>query len=193
MEFMITFTSRSGRIIAAVFIAVFGGAAATTAATSELVDGLRGIGVTAFLVVVVYAAFWRPRLIIRETGVNVRNIIASHEIEWGAITRIDTKWGLTLFLGKRRINVWAAPAPSRYAAMTASRDQGQHLPDSTYLAGTVRPGDLVTTDSGGAAALVRRHWERRGDDRSLVETRTSVPMIVALSASAATAAAALFI
>ena len=193
MEFMITFTSRSGKIIAAVFILVFGGAAATTAATSGLVDGIRGIGITAFLVTVVYAAFWRPRLIIRETGVNVRNIVTTHEIEWGAISRIDTKWGLTLFLGTKRINVWAAPAPSRYAAMFASRDQGQHLPESTYLAGTVRPGDLVTSDSGGAAALVRRYWERRGDDRALVETRISIPMIVTLSVSGAAAAAALLI
>jgi hypothetical protein len=79
------------------------------------------------------------------------------------------------------------------AAMFASRDQGQHLPESTYLAGTVRPGDLVTSDSGGAAALVRRHWERRGDDRALVETRISIPMIVALSVSGAAAAAALLI
>ncbi|MDP4586010.1 MAG: PH domain-containing protein, partial [Microbacteriaceae bacterium] len=62
---------------------------------------------------------------------------------------------------------------------------------STYLAGTVRPGDLVTTDSGGAAALVRRHWERRGDDKSRVESRVSVPMVVALGVSAAAAAAAL--
>jgi len=193
MEFMVTFTSRSGKIIAAVFILIFGGAAASTAATSGLVDGLRGIGVTAFLVTVVYAAFWRPRLIIRETGVNVRNIVMTHEIEWGAITRIDTKWGLALFLGTKRINVWAAPAPSRYAAMFASRDQGQHLPESTYLAGTVRPGDLVTSDSGGAAALVRRHWERRGDDRALVETRFSIPMVIALSVSGAAAAAALLV
>lgn len=193
MEVMTTFTSRSGKIIAAVFILVFGGAAASTAATSGLVDGLRAVGVTGLLITVVYATFWRPRLIIRDTGVNVRNVVASHEIEWGAITRIDTKWGLALFLGKRRINVWAAPAPSRYAAMTASRDQGQHLPESTYLAGTVRPGDLVNTDSGGAAALVRRRWERRGDDRSFVETRISVPMVVALAVSAAAAATALFL
>jgi hypothetical protein len=193
MEFMTTFTSRSGKIIAAVFTLVFGGAAASTAATGGLVDGLRGIGVTAFFVTVVYATFWRPRLIIRDTGVNVRNVVASHEIEWGAITRIDTKWGLTLFLGKRRIHVWAAPAPSRYAAMTASRDQGQHLPESTYLAGTVRPGDLVTTDSGGAAAIVRRFWERRGDDQSLVESRVSGPMVIALSVTGVAAAAALLI
>lgn len=191
MEFMTTFTSRSGKILAVVFILVFGGAAASTAATSGLIDGLRGIAVTAFLALAVYATFWRPRLIIRETGVNVRNVVTTHEIEWGAVTRIDTKWGLTLFLGTKRINIWAAPAPSRYAAMVASRDQGQHLPESTYLAGTVRPGDLVTSDSGGAAALVRRHWERRGDDRALVETRVNIPLLVALIVLGAAAAAAL--
>ena len=188
---MTTFTSRSGKILAVVFIVVFSGAAASTAATSGLVDGLRGIAISAFLALTIYAAFWRPRLIIRDTGVNVRNVIATHEIEWGAITRIDTKWGLTLFLGAKRINVWAAPAPSRYAAMVASRDQGQHLPESTYLAGTVRPGDLVTSDSGGAAALVRRHWERRGEDRGLVETRVSIPLFIALAVLGTAAAAAL--
>jgi hypothetical protein len=191
MEDMTTFTSRSGKILAVVFILVFSGAAASTAATSGLVDGLRGIAITAFLALAIYATFWRPRLIIRESGVNVRNVVATHEIEWGAITRIDTKWGLTLFLGTKRINVWAAPAPSRYAAMVASRDQGQHLPESTYLAGTVRPGDLVTSDSGGAAALVRRHWERRGDDSARVETRVDIPLLVALIVLGAAAAAAL--
>lgn len=193
MEGMTTFVSRSGRILAVVFVLIFGGAAAATAATSGVIEGLRGIGIAAFLALAIYAAFWRPRLIIRETGVNVRNVVTTHEIEWGAITRIDTKWGLTLYLGKRRIAVWAAPAPSRYAAMVASRDQGQHLPESTYLAGTVRPGDLVTTDSGGAAALVRRNWERRGEDRGFVETRVNVVLIVGLCVLGATAAAALIL
>lgn len=191
MENMTTFVSRSGRILAVVFVLVFGGAAATTAATGDIVDALRGASVTAFLALAVYAALWRPRLIIRETGVNVRNIVTTHEIEWGAIDRIDTKWGLTLYLKNRRISVWAAPAPSRYAAMIASRDQGQHLPETTYLAGTVRPGDLVTSDSGGAAALVRRHWERRPNDSARVESRVNVRLVIALSVLGAAAASAL--
>jgi hypothetical protein len=188
---MTTFVSRSGRILAVVFILVFTGAAATTAATGDVTDALRGVSVTAFLALAIYATFWRPRLIIRESGVNVRNIVVTHEIEWGAIERVDTKWGLTFFLKNRRISVWAAPAPSRYAAMIASRDQGQHLPETTYLAGTVRPGDLVTSDSGGAAALVRRYWERRTNDSARVESRVNVPLIVALCVLGAAAAAAL--
>jgi hypothetical protein len=186
-----TFVSRSGRILAAVFILVCVGAAATTATTATVDEGFRGIVIAAFLATTIYAAFWRPRLIIREHSVNVRNVVTSHEIEWGAIDRIDTKWGLTLFVGKKRISVWAAPAPSRYAAMFASRDQGSHLPESTYLAGTVRPGDLVSTDSGGAAALVRRHWERRKPDNGRIETRVHVPLLVTLCVLGAAALAAL--
>lgn len=186
-----TFVSRSGRILAAVFILVCAGAAATAATTASVDEGIRGIVIAAFLTTTIYAAFWRPRLIIREHSVNVRNVVTSHEIEWGAIDRIDTKWGLTLFVGKKRISVWAAPAPSRYAAMFASRDQGSHLPESTYLAGTVRPGDLVSTDSGGAAALVRRHWERREPDHGRVESRVHVPLLVTLCVLGAAALAAL--
>jgi hypothetical protein len=192
MEGMTTFVSRSGRILAVVFIVVCAAATATAITTGSLIDGLRGLGVSAFLATTIYAAFWRPRLIVRDGSVNVRNIITTHEIEWGAISRIDTKWGLTLFVGRKRISVWAAPAPSRYAAMVASRDQGQHLPESTYLAGTVRPGDLVTTDSGGAAAIVRRHWERRGTDTGRIESRVNVPLAIILGVLAAAAATALF-
>ena len=192
MEGMTTFVSRSGRVLSVVFIIVCAAATATTIATGSLVDGLRGVSVSAFLATTIYAAFWRPRLIVREGSVNVRNVIVTHEIEWGAISRIDTKWGLTLFVGRKRISVWAAPAPSRYAAMVASRDQGQHLPESTYLAGTVRPGDLVTTDSGGAAAIVRRHWEKRSSDSGLVESRVNGGLAVLLVLLGAAAAAALF-
>lgn len=187
---MTTFVSRSGRVLAVVFALVFGGAAASTAATGDIVETLRGVAITAFLTLSIYAAFWRPRLIVRENGVNVRNIVTTHEIEWGAVERVDTKWGLTLFLKNRKISVWAAPAPSRYAALVASRDQGQHLPETTYLAGTVRPGDLVTSDSGGAAALVRRYWERRTSDSARVESRVNLQLVVALCVLGAAAAAA---
>jgi hypothetical protein len=75
--------------------------------------------------------------------------------------------------------------------MFASRDQGQHLPETTYLAGTVRPGDLVNSDSGGAAALVRRHWERHTNDSARVESRVNLGLIIALCVLGALAATAL--
>lgn len=188
---MTSFVSRSGRILAAVTVGVFGIALATTLPTTTASEFVRGLAVFGFLSVAAYAAFWRPQLDVDDNGVTVRNPFSTHRIEWGAIDRIDTKWGLTFFVGTRKISVWAAPAPGRHAAATATRDLGSHLPESTYLAGTVRPGDLVSTESGGAAANVRRHWERRESDTGAIGTTRSFGLVGLVSALGIAAAVAL--
>ncbi|MFM6968319.1 MAG: PH domain-containing protein [Microbacteriaceae bacterium] len=188
---MTSFVSRSGRVLAVLTVGVFGVALATTLTPFIAGDFVRALAVFAFLSVACYAAFWRPRLDIDDNGVTVRNPFSTHRIEWGAIDRIDTKWGLTLFVGERRISVWAAPAPGRHAAATATRDLGRHLPESTYLAGTVRPGDLASTESGGAAAIVRRHWERRDSASGQIGSIRSNRLIVAVAALGVAATVAL--
>jgi len=190
---MMTFVSRSGRVLAAVTVGVFGLAVGTTLFPFTADGFIRSVAVFGFLSTAVYAAFWRPRLDINDTGVVVTNVLATHTADWGAIHLIDTKWGLTLWVTGRRISVWAAPAPGRYTTFTASRDLGTHLPESTYLSGTVRPGDLASTESGGAAAVVRRQWERRKPDGgSAVATTYSVPLAIALAFTGVCATVALF-
>lgn len=191
MDVMTSFVSRSGRILAVVTVGVFGIALATTLTTFTTDGFVRGLAVFGFLTVAAYAAFWKPRLDVDENGVTVVNPFSTHRIEWGAIERIDTKWGLTFFVGGRGISVWAAPAPGRHAAATATRDLGSHLPESTYLAGTVRPGDLVSTESGGAAAVVRRHWERRETESGQIGSTRSTGLIVLFSVFAVAATLAL--
>jgi hypothetical protein len=117
--------------------------------------------------------FWIPRVEIDEGGVRLRNIFRSHYISWGAISRIDTRWALTLFVGTKKYTAWSASAPGRHTAIFASKDQGQHLPESTYLSGTVRPGDLVTSESGAAAAVIRRSWEAKRDQNLVAAVATS--------------------
>jgi hypothetical protein len=188
------FVSRSGRVLAAITAAVLGLAAATSLSPFDVGALLRVLAVVGFGCTVLYVAFWRPSLDVGDNGVTVRNLVSTHHIEWGAIARIDTKWGLTLVTDRRTVSVWAAPAPGRHAALLASRDQGTHLPESTYLAGTVRPGDLVTSESGGAAAVVRREWERRHADAGGRDDRhISAPLVVALGVLGTAAAAALFL
>jgi hypothetical protein len=47
-----------------------------------------------------------------------------------------------------------------------------NLPESSYGAGgTVRPGDLMSSDSGQAAALVRSRWEQVRDAGLLDDAR----------------------
>ncbi|CAB4591314.1 MAG: PH domain-containing protein [Actinobacteria bacterium] len=189
---MTTFVSRSGRVLSVVTVAVFGLAVGTTLFPFTADGFIRSVAVFGFLTVAVYAAFWRPRLDVTDEGVVVTNVFATHTVDWGAVHLIDTKWGLTLWVTGRRISVWAAPAPGRYTTFTASRDLGEHLPESTYLAGTVRPGDLASTESGGAAAVVRRQWERRSPDDGRVVTTYSVGIAVALGVTGLCAALALF-
>jgi len=98
---------------------------------------------------------------------------------------------LEIFTEKRKYTAWSAPAPGRHTSMLASRDQGEHLPKSSYVAGTVRPGDLVNTDSGSAAARIRAIWEQKKDQLVTAEEQTSwskaklIVLLVLLAANAA--------
>lgn len=191
---MTSYVSRSGRVLALVVICVM-----LIAQAGDIIgNGIhsetwRGVGISSFVCILSWATLWYPKIVFTETVVDVRNVISRHIIEWGAVKRIDTKWGLTFVLENKNVSAWAAPAPGRHAAFTATRDRGNHLPETTYLAGTVRPGDLVTTDSGGAAALARRIWEKRNRDGGATATRANRLAIFLLCTSGVFAALAVLI
>ena len=176
METMTVFRSRFGRVFCVVTWVVL--AVAEAPVLGDSVALLRSLPLAATLGFAVWAAFWRPVLRVDDDGLHIRNVVTDIDIEWGAIQQVDTKWGLTIFTNIGRIPVWAAPAPGRHAAFSATRDQGKFLPESTYLAGTVRPGDLATTESGAAAALIRRGWERRLGETGTATRRFSVHVLV---------------
>jgi hypothetical protein len=114
---------------------------------------------------VLWILLWSPSVTIAPSGVTVRNLLRSHAVSWPAIQRIDTRFSLTLYTTAGRIPAWSAPAPSRFAALRLSRsDVGRSLPESTYLAGSIRPGDIPQSDSGLAALYVRRYWEQLRDE-----------------------------
>jgi hypothetical protein len=118
---------------------------------------------TLVISIFVHRLLLRPQIRVTESGVEIVNPYREFEISWSAIERIDTKWGLTLQVGNRKYGAWSAPAPGRHSSYRAARFEGKHLPESSYLAGTVRPGDLVSSDSGAAAYTIRKEWERRRD------------------------------
>lgn len=170
---MQVFRSRAARVLAVTVVSVM--------ALSVLVAGLsQGVVVAAIslppAVLIGYLAlllFWFPRVEVDEEGVRILNVFRNATISWGAIKRIDTRWALEITTGEGKFIAWGATAPGRHSSIFASRDQGQHLPESTYLDGTVRPGDLITSDSGAAAAHIRRIWEsgREKNLQAKVEVR----------------------
>jgi hypothetical protein len=127
-----------------------------------------------FITVLVALLYWLPRVEVDEGGVRIINIVRTHYISWGAIELIDTKYTLSLRALGKKYSAWGAPAPGRHSAIFASRDQGAHLPESSYLAGTVRPGDLINSDSGAPAAYIRRIWEQTRDQNLTASVASSL-------------------
>lgn len=152
-----------GRVLTVVMTALAGAGLMGFIVTQDF-DGLARygwwLGLMAYGTAVL---FWLPRVDVREEAVVVRNPFVTWELPWTGIQLIDTKWALTLRAGGRRIEAWAAPAGSRWTHMTLGRDD-LRVTESARVAGAIRPGDALNTESGAAANLIRRHWEELRDD-----------------------------
>lgn len=158
--------SKSGRVLALVLIAVVALGLINTLFSADVGSHGSSLAFSALLIYVAWLLFWQPHITLSDQGVTIVNLLRTHQIPWPQIVRIDTRWALELFTEERKYTAWSAPAPGRHTGLLASKDQGEHLPKTTYLAGTVRPGDLVNTDSGAAAARVRALWEEKRNQAS---------------------------
>lgn len=120
----------------------------------------------------VWAAYWRPAVVVSPAGVELRNVTRTIELPWPTIQRVDTRFALTLHTAYGDYAAWAAPAPGRARVATAGKEDATHLPESTYgTGGTMRPGDLASSASGQAAILVRMRWEELRDAGLLDDPR----------------------
>jgi hypothetical protein len=159
------FYSRFGRVITIVVSSILLLSLVAIASSEGIEALLRSVPAIGFVIALVVSLYWLPKVVVDDGGVRIHNVLRTHYIVWDAIELIDTKYSLTITALGKKFSAWAAPAPGRHSAIFASRDQGQHLPESSYLAGTIRPGDLVTSDSGAAAAHIRRIWETKRELR----------------------------
>ncbi|MDI9890029.1 PH domain-containing protein [Microbacterium sp. IEGM 1404] len=103
----------------------------------------------------VYGILWSPSITVDDDGVRVDNIALAYDVPWAALIHVDTRYALQLHTPGRRIGVTAAPAPGATGSLRAAR--AHRRSEGTTAPGT-RPGELPTTDSGRAAALVRDRW-----------------------------------
>ena len=183
--------SKSGKVLCLVLSSLVALGLINTVFLAPTPANFESIAFSALLIYLVWLLFWQPHIEVSEQGVIIVNLLRTHQIPWGQIVRIDTRWALEIFTKKRKYTAWSAPAPGRHTSMLASKDQGEHLPKSSYVAGTVRPGDLVNTDSGSAAARIRALWEQRKDQLVTAEEQTSwskgklIVLLVLLAANAA--------
>ena len=152
------FRPRSGRVMT-IATAVLAAVGAVAAMVQEPVNGLRYLPAFGLAVVLVWALFGRPAVLVSDGGVEIRNVLRTIELPWPSIVRIDTKYALTLYTAYGVYAAWAAPAPSRTHTLRATPEDTRHLPETSYIGGGIRPGDLAGTPSGDAAAHIRRRWE----------------------------------
>ena len=125
----------------------------------------------ALLAVLAVALFWLPRVDVLEHAVVVRNPLSTcqNHIVYvanylhNAIQIVDTKYALALTTPQSRIEAWAAPASGRYTVFTLSPEDTR-VSESARVAGAIRPGDTLSSQSGAAANHIRRHWEQLRDD-----------------------------
>lgn len=126
-----------------------------------------GLRVLPFFVAVAgscWALFWRPRVVVDPAGVRIVNIARTIWVPWPSIEEVDTKWSLTLDTAYGRFSAWAAPAPgAAHIVRSDARREARNLPRSTDRGDGIRPGDLPTSPAGGAALMIRTHWERLRD------------------------------
>lgn len=162
MAATVEFRPRFGRALTIVTAAL-----ALVGAVAAVVDdpavGLRYVPVFALGAVAVWVLFGRPAVLVGDGGVVLRNVLRTVELPWPSIQRIDTKYALTLYTAYGVYAAWAAPSPSRTQVQHAAPQDTRHLPESSYIGGGLRPGDLAGTASGDAAAYVRRRWEKLRD------------------------------
>lgn len=156
------FHSRFNRVLAVVtWLLCLSGVVAVILAGTQ--DALRYLPLTALVAWLTWAGLWHPTLRLDDEAITVVNTFATTVVPWAALINVDTKYALTLMTPRRRVVVTVAPAPGRIATALSNRDlKGISAPRGAD--GSIRPGDLPSTDSGAAAHLVRQRWE------SLLET-----------------------
>ncbi len=96
-------------------------------------ENFESIAFSALLIYLAWLLFWQPHIHkdVSEQGVIIVTLLRTHQITWGQIVRLETRWALEIFTEKRKYTAWSAPAPGRHTSVLASRDQGEHLPKSS--------------------------------------------------------------
>jgi hypothetical protein len=151
------FHSRFNRVLAVVtwLLCLAGLVAAVVSSSAE---AYRYLPLLALIAWMTWAGLWRPSLSLDDDAVTVVNTFATTVVPWAALINVDTKYALTLVTPRRRVSVTVAPAPGRLATALSNRDlKGISAPRGAD--GSMRPGDLPSSDSGAAAHLVRQRWQ----------------------------------
>lgn len=185
----VTLHSRFNRTLAIVLWALSG-----LMIVSALVGDGRLIALypaAALLSLFAWVGLWRPGVRVDEAGVTVQNVTHRVVIPWAALIHVETRYALTLHTPSGKFAAWSAPAPGFITSMRASRNAVNR--EARAADASLRAGDLLGTESGNAATVVREQWRRRLDSGEVqtgiaddvpVHRQWDVPVLAAIAALA---------
>lgn len=114
-----------------------------------------------FVALFAWVVLWRPNVDVSDERVRLVNVFRTIDVPWAALIHVDTRYALTIYTPGHKFAAWAAPAPGRTGTNIARRAERRgSVGPSPRPDGTVRPGDLLASESGQAAYLVRDTWAR---------------------------------
>jgi len=196
------FVSRFNRVLA---VLIWAAAAALTVGLLVSVHDARLLYIVpgALIALIAWVMLWRPSFTVADDGLTAVNVTRTVHIPWEALIHVDTKYALTLYTPGHKYPVWSAPAPGTARTLRATRDETKGRIGRPSVDGTVRrPGDLLSTESGAAAEVVRRRWaelqqagaiEPGSADATPVVVRWHIASLVGMTILAAGAVAALLL
>jgi hypothetical protein len=156
-----TFRSTFTRVLCAVVWAIIAVVAVGLLVTPAVTEAPALILVGALgAAALVAGILWSPSVTVDDDGVQVVNIAMRYRVPWAALIHVDTRYALQLHTPGRRIAVTAAPAPGAAGSLRAAR---AHRRSEDATTPQIRPGELPSTDSGRAAAMVRTRWHALRD------------------------------
>ena len=92
---VVEFRPRFGRWLV-VMVAAVAGVGAVSGLVEDAALTVRYLPVLALVVVLVWAAYWRPAVVVSPAGVEIRNVTRTIEIPWPAVQAVTTQYALTL-------------------------------------------------------------------------------------------------
>ncbi|MEP6481126.1 MAG: PH domain-containing protein [Rhodoglobus sp.] len=155
-----TFHSRFNRVLAVAIWAIDGLLVAGGVVSGTLEGHPALVAPAALLAFAAWLALWHPAVIVDDDDATLVNVIRTVVVPWSALIDVDTKYALTLRTPERAYSAWAAPAPGRAGAAMARRvERGRQPSGHRGTAVSPRPGDLMASESGQAAYMVRTRWQ----------------------------------
>lgn len=154
------FHSRFNRVLAVVVWAIVALLLASGVVSGILAARPVFLVPAALLALAGWVALWRPAVIVDDEAAKLVNVARTVTVPWPALIDVDTKYALTLRTPGHVYPAWAAPAPGRAgAAMARRRERGSVRPPGPLPSERSRPGDLLASESGQAAYMVRARWQ----------------------------------